>query len=174
MSVRLSRFVGELCGMLCSVLSRVELPSIEVDSLIFTSSNFSSKQGNASFKLQWFYASPKPLLSGYHQIITKFKQLYVISLIVFEAASTIVPCTRWAKVTVPSSLLSRLLPGPVTTVFERGGDLNPALNPGLPLVGLRIPDSSFVRCLVEQCGCPLALTSANLSHSSSTLCTGQH
>ena len=71
--------------------------------------------------------------------------------------------------TVPSSLLSRLLPGPVTTVFERGGDLNPALNPGLPLVGLRIPDSSFVRCLVEQCGCPLALTSANLSHSSSTL-----
>ncbi|CAI8019090.1 YrdC domain-containing protein, mitochondrial [Geodia barretti] len=76
---------------------------------------------------------------------------------------------RWAKVTVPSSLLSRLLPGPVTTVFERGGDLNPALNPGLLLVGLRIPDSSFVRCLVEQCGCPLALTSANLSHSSSTL-----
>ena len=36
-SVMLSRFIGELCCMLCSVLSRMEFPSIEVDSLNFTS-----------------------------------------------------------------------------------------------------------------------------------------
>ena len=54
-SVMLSRFIGELCCMLCSVLSRMELPSIEVDSLISTSSNFSSKQGNGSFKFKRFY-----------------------------------------------------------------------------------------------------------------------
>ena len=64
-SVMLSRFIGELCCMLCSVLSGMELPSIEVDSLISTSSNFSSKQGNGSFKFQRFYTSPKPLLSDH-------------------------------------------------------------------------------------------------------------
>ena len=64
-SVMLSKFIGELCCMLCSVLSRMELPSIEVDSLISTSSNFSSKQGNGSFKLQRFYTSPQPLLSDH-------------------------------------------------------------------------------------------------------------
>lgn len=75
----------------------------------------------------------------------------------------------WAKVTVPSDLLSRLLPGPVTTVFERTPELNPTLNPGIPLVGLRIPEHSFVQQLVAQCGSPIALTSANISHSKSTL-----
>lgn len=75
----------------------------------------------------------------------------------------------WAKVTVPSDLLSHLLPGPVTTVFERTPELNPTLNPGLSLVGLRIPEHSFVQQLVAQCGSPIALTSANISHSRSTL-----
>ena len=63
-SVMLSRFIGELCCMLGSVLNRMELPSIEVDSLISTS-YFSSKQGNGSFKFKRFYTSPKPLLSDH-------------------------------------------------------------------------------------------------------------
>lgn len=75
----------------------------------------------------------------------------------------------WAKVTVPSDLLSRLLPGPVTTVFERTPELNPTLNPGVPLVGLRIPEHAFVQQLVARCGSPIALTSANISQSRSTL-----
>lgn len=75
----------------------------------------------------------------------------------------------WAKVTVPSDLLSRLLPGPVTTVFERTPELNPALNPGVPLIGLRIPEHSFVQQLVAKCGSPIALTSANVSQARSTL-----
>ena len=71
--------------------------------------------------------------------------------------------------TIPPDLLSRLLPGPVTTVFERTSDLNPHLNPGIGLVGVRIPDHSFVQQLVALCGGPLALTSANISHTRSTL-----
>ena len=76
---------------------------------------------------------------------------------------------RWAKVTVTSDLLSRLLPGPVTTVFERQPELNPTLNPGVPLVGVRIPQHGFVRQLVARCGAPITLTSANISQARSTL-----
>jgi tRNA threonylcarbamoyl adenosine modification protein (Sua5/YciO/YrdC/YwlC family) len=76
---------------------------------------------------------------------------------------------KWAKVTVPSDLLSQLLPGPITTVFERQPELNPALNPGVALVGLRIPEHSFVQRLVAECGSPIALTSANVSQARSTL-----
>ena len=75
----------------------------------------------------------------------------------------------WAKVTIPGELLSRLLPGPVTTVFERSPALYPHLNPGVSLVGIRIPEHGFVRRLVEKCGVPLALTSANVSATQSTL-----
>ena len=71
--------------------------------------------------------------------------------------------------TVSPALLSHLLPGPVTTVFERQPQLNPALNPGVPLVGVRIPEHEFVRELVSRCGGPIALTSANVSQARSTL-----
>ena len=71
--------------------------------------------------------------------------------------------------TVPHVLLSELLPGPITTVFERRPQLNPALNPGVSLVGIRIPEHGFVRELVSRCGYPIALTSANVSQTMSTL-----
>ena len=57
----------------------------------------------------------------------------------------------------------------MTTVFERKDVLNPNLNPGHSLVGVRIPDHQFVRQLVGHCGQPIALTSANVSDSRSTL-----
>jgi len=75
----------------------------------------------------------------------------------------------WAKRTVTQELLHDLLPGPVTVVFERTELLNPHLNPGSNLVGIRIPNYSFMRKLVSQCGYPLALTSANVSNAQSTL-----
>lgn len=77
---------------------------------------------------------------------------------------------KWGRVTVDECLLDELLPGPVTLVFERGPALNPELNPGTTLVGIRIPDSWFIRQLVDNCGEPLALTSANVSGAQSTLC----
>lgn len=76
---------------------------------------------------------------------------------------------KWGRVIVDESLLNELLPGPVTLVFERNPALNPELNPGVNLVGIRIPDSWFIRQLVESCAEPLTLTSANLSGLPSSL-----
>ncbi|EFX74263.1 hypothetical protein DAPPUDRAFT_215182 [Daphnia pulex] len=76
---------------------------------------------------------------------------------------------KWGHVTVDERLLHDLLPGPVTLVFERSPALNPELNPGTKLVGIRIPDSWFIRQLSNSCAEPLALTSANISGSQSTL-----
>lgn len=77
--------------------------------------------------------------------------------------------SRWAEVSIPENLLCQLLPGAVTAVFRRMPELNPALNPGVPLVGIRVPNSDFIRQVARQCGEPLALTSANLSSEMSTL-----
>jgi len=78
--------------------------------------------------------------------------------------------SKWGRMTVSEQLLEELLPGPVTLVFERSAALNTELNPGTRLVGIRIPDSWFIRQLVEHCNDqPLALTSANVSGAQSTL-----
>ena len=76
---------------------------------------------------------------------------------------------KWCKRTVSSDLLNDLLPGPVTVVFERSEALNAALNPGVSLVGVRVPDYPLLRSLVSAFGQPLALTSANISNTKSTL-----
>lgn len=76
---------------------------------------------------------------------------------------------KWSKVVVPRELLSDLLPGPVTIVLERSNQLNPDLNPGTDLVGIRIPDHPFIIDLAQKCGGPIALTSANISSTRSTL-----
>ncbi|MBN3310882.1 MTF1 factor, partial [Amia calva] len=76
---------------------------------------------------------------------------------------------KFCKVTVPDPLLRELLPGPVTLVMERSAELNPDLNPFTPLVGVRIPGHAFMRKLAQQCGGPLALTSANVSSRASTI-----
>lgn len=74
-----------------------------------------------------------------------------------------------AELTVGDDVLGALLPGPVTLVFTRTPRLNPELNPGTRLVGVRIPDHPFVRALCAAAGEPLALTSANASGERSTL-----
>ncbi len=71
--------------------------------------------------------------------------------------------------TVGREVLEQLLPGQVTLVFERRSSLPPALNPDTSLVGVRIPDHDFIRQLVRECGYPIALTSANISDTRSTL-----
>lgn len=75
----------------------------------------------------------------------------------------------WAHVTVPRQLLNDLLPGPVTLVFERRESLNPRLNPGTRLIGIRIPNYNFTRQLARENGGPFALTSANPSSTPSTI-----
>lgn len=77
---------------------------------------------------------------------------------------------KWANVTVSETLLKSLLPGPVTVVFERSPLLNSDLNPGTTLVGIRVPANGFVRDICRLCDEPLALTSANVSNTQSSLC----
>lgn len=79
---------------------------------------------------------------------------------------------EWGDVTVPLELLNRLLPGPVTLAFERKPELNQEFNPGAPLVAIRIPDHPFIRAVCRKVQ-PLALTSANVSATDSTLEVGE-
>lgn len=66
---------------------------------------------------------------------------------------------------LPNGLLEKLLPGPVTVVLRRGETsiLDRSLNPGLDSIGVRVPDSNFIRIIARGSGSALALTSANLS-----------
>jgi hypothetical protein len=60
--------------------------------------------------------------------------------------------------------------GPVTVVLRRRpGRLSEALNPGVPSVGIRVPDCAFIRAVARAHGAALALTSANLSGGTSTV-----
>ncbi|XP_068665811.1 uncharacterized protein [Aristolochia californica] len=74
--------------------------------------------------------------------------------------------TRFAETNhLPHGLLENLLPGPVTVVLKRGdcSILERSLNPGLDTIGVRVPDSNFIRRIASGSGSALALTSANLS-----------
>jgi len=79
------------------------------------------------------------------------------------------PSYRWANVSLSENILRKLLPGQLTAVFTRKKSLNSCLNPDTSLVGIRIPNHKFIRDLVRNCSCPIALTSANKSGSESTL-----
>lgn len=68
------------------------------------------------------------------------------------------------------SLLSTLLPGPVTLVLKRRDTLNPRLNPGRETVGVRVPNHAFILQLMKEFKGAIALTSANISAEQSTLC----
>ncbi|XAR59758.1 hypothetical protein NMG60_11015714 [Bertholletia excelsa] len=73
---------------------------------------------------------------------------------------------------LPDGLLDCLLPGPVTVVLNRGemSILEKSLNPGLDSIGVRVPDSNFIRIISRGFGSALALTSANLSGQPSSVC----
>ena len=56
----------------------------------------------------------------------------------------------------------RLLPGPVTLVVHRPAFVSAEITAGLPSLGMRVPDDSLSRAILDRCG-PLAATSANTS-----------
>ena len=70
---------------------------------------------------------------------------------------------KWSRVTVSEEVLTNLLPGPVTVVFERSEVLNEELNPASNSIAIRIPDHEFIREVARKSCTPLALTSANIS-----------
>merc|ERR1712226_62888 len=67
-------------------------------------------------------------------------------------------------------VINRLLPGPVTTVLKRKPTLNPNLNPNVESVGIRVIDTDILNQLMSEVNEPLALTSANISGQTSSLC----
>lgn len=76
----------------------------------------------------------------------------------------------WGDVSdLPPNLLDSLLPGPVTVILNRTNATSLKLNPGVKKVGVRVPDSSFIRDIAINFGSAIALTSANRSNYSSTL-----
>ncbi|MXR50364.1 threonylcarbamoyl-AMP synthase [Halovenus sp. WSH3] len=70
------------------------------------------------------------------------------------------------KYTVPTgrerAFMQAFLPGPVTVVLERTGDVPDVLTAGRDRVGIRVPDHEGVLELLGQTG-PLTATSANVS-----------
>ncbi|XP_066591527.1 threonylcarbamoyl-AMP synthase [Prorops nasuta] len=76
---------------------------------------------------------------------------------------------KWGEIDhLHPKLLNDLLPGCYTIILRRKSQLNPALNPGIDNIGIRVPNSSFIRNVTEMAG-PIALTSANESNQKSTL-----
>ena len=69
-----------------------------------------------------------------------------------------------------SKVIAKLLPGPVTTVLKRKPVLNPDLNPNIESIGIRVIDTEILNGLMTEIGEPLALTSANISGQTSSLC----
>nr|XP_012141564.1 PREDICTED: yrdC domain-containing protein, mitochondrial [Megachile rotundata] len=69
---------------------------------------------------------------------------------------------------LPADLLPTILPGPYTVILKRTPALNPALNPDIDTVGIRVPKFHFINCVSRLTG-PLALTSANESNEPSCL-----
>jgi 2',5'-phosphodiesterase len=72
---------------------------------------------------------------------------------------------------LPPGLVEELLPGPVTLLLTRRADapLAAELNPGVGAIGVRIPDSPFIRAICRQHRGALALTSANISGGMSSI-----
>ncbi|EFN88220.1 YrdC domain-containing protein, mitochondrial [Harpegnathos saltator] len=83
--------------------------------------------------------------------------------------SNVKDVTQWAVTdNLPSCLLEKLLPGPYTIILKHKSNLNPALNPDIDNIGIRVPSSRFMRSIAKIVG-PIALTSANISNKPSTL-----
>ncbi|WP_223174331.1 L-threonylcarbamoyladenylate synthase [Halorubrum aquaticum] len=64
--------------------------------------------------------------------------------------------------TLATAFMRAFLPGPVTVVVERDPSVPDALTGGRDRVGVRVPDHSVARTLLEETG-PLTATSANVS-----------
>ena len=77
---------------------------------------------------------------------------------------------------IPEGLVEKLLPGPYTLLLVKKDSpmLSKELNPNAKLVGIRVPEASFVRGIVARLGGgAMALTSANISGQQSSTSVNQ-
>ncbi len=58
-------------------------------------------------------------------------------------------------------LIEKFLPGPLMLVFEKNDNVSDIITGGLRKVGISVPRHETCREFLEECGCPIAATSAN-------------
>lgn len=69
-----------------------------------------------------------------------------------------------AKVTeISEKIIKTFMPGPITLVFLKGKDIPDFINVGSIEVGIRMATSKPLEELIEKVGCPIFMSSANLS-----------
>ncbi|MBO4579356.1 MAG: threonylcarbamoyl-AMP synthase [Clostridiales bacterium] len=72
-----------------------------------------------------------------------------------EIASEVTP--------VAQSLVEAFMPGPVTVIMRKSDKIPSEVTAGLDTVGIRMPSHPVARRFLEDCGCPVAAPSANIS-----------
>ena len=61
------------------------------------------------------------------------------------------------------NLMKKLLPGPLTIILKKKQSLSSLITGGKDTVAIRLPSDPIAKRLIEITGCPLALSSANIS-----------
>lgn len=64
-------------------------------------------------------------------------------------------------------LISTFWPGALTLIFKKKASVSDALTCNLKTIALRMPSHKLTQALIEECSCPIAAPSANLSGSPS-------
>lgn len=78
--------------------------------------------------------------------------------------SSIVQMEEVAKLnTIAKQLAKSFMPGAFTMVLKKQDTVASYLTNGLDTIGVRIPDDPFLQKVIEGCGKPLLVSSANLS-----------
>ena len=60
-------------------------------------------------------------------------------------------------------ILQKYWPGELTIILKKAATLAPNLSPGMDTIGIRMPNSEFIRSIIRELGKPITGTSANLS-----------
>lgn len=70
-------------------------------------------------------------------------------------------------------LASELMPGALTLLISRRAEVDAFHTNGLDTIGVRMPDDAFILEMIQKLGCPMLVTSANLSGGANTFTTEQ-
>ena len=60
-------------------------------------------------------------------------------------------------------ILQKYWPGELTIILKKAATLAQNLSPGMDTIGIRMPNSEFIRSIIRELGKPITGTSANLS-----------
>lgn len=60
-------------------------------------------------------------------------------------------------------IIKAFMPGPITLIMQKSSDLPEYINQGSSEIGVRMATSETIKKLINKVGCPICVTSANLS-----------